>query len=37
VAILLKKAEIEQVSLPSEVAFFIAERVQSNVRELEGG
>jgi chromosomal replication initiator protein len=36
VAILLKKAEIEQVSLPSEVAFFIAERVQSNVRELEG-
>ena len=36
VAILLKKAEIEQVHLPSESAFFIAERIRSNVRELEG-
>lgn len=36
VAILMKKAEIEGINLPSEVAFFIAERVQSNVRELEG-
>ena len=36
VAILMKKAEIEQVPLPSEVAFFIAERIRSNVRELEG-
>jgi chromosomal replication initiator protein len=35
-AILLKKAELENVELPSEVAFFIAERVRSNVRELEG-
>ncbi|MBT3830756.1 MAG: chromosomal replication initiator protein DnaA [Gammaproteobacteria bacterium] len=36
VAILLKKAEIDQVHLPSESAFFIAERIRSNVRELEG-
>jgi chromosomal replication initiator protein len=36
VAILLKKAEIDQVHLPSECAFFIAERIRSNVRELEG-
>ena len=36
VAILLKKAEIEKVYLPSESAFFIAERIRSNVRELEG-
>jgi chromosomal replication initiator protein len=36
VAILLKKAEIDKVHLPSESAFFIAERIRSNVRELEG-
>jgi chromosomal replication initiator protein len=36
VAILLKKAEIDQVHLPSESAFFIEERIRSNVRELEG-
>lgn len=36
VAILMKKAEIEQVFLPSDAAFFIAERIRSNVRELEG-
>jgi chromosomal replication initiator protein len=36
VAILLKKAEREEVYIPSDAAFFIAERVQSNVRELEG-
>ena len=36
VAILMKKAEVEQVYLPSEAAFFIAERIRSNVRELEG-
>ena len=36
VAILLKKAEMDQVHLPSESAFFIAERIRSNVRELEG-
>ena len=36
VAILLKKAEREGVYIPSDAAFFIAERVRSNVRELEG-
>ena len=36
VAILIKKAEQNSVSLPEEVAFFIAERIQSNVRNLEG-
>ena len=36
VAILMKKAEREKVFLPSDAAFFIAERVRSNVRELEG-
>ena len=36
VAILLKKAAAEDVQLPDEVAFFIAKRIRSNVRELEG-
>jgi chromosomal replication initiator protein len=36
VAILMKKAEAEGVVLDSAVAFFIAERIRSNVRELEG-
>ena len=36
VAILMKKAEAEQVDLDPNVAFFIAERIRSNVRELEG-
>lgn len=36
VAILIKKAEAEGVSLPEDVAFFIAKQVRSNVRELEG-
>jgi len=36
VAILLKKAEAERVSIPEDVAFFLATHVQSNVRELEG-
>ncbi len=36
VAILLSKAEQSFVKVPDEVAFFIAKRVQSNIRELEG-
>jgi chromosomal replication initiator protein len=37
VAILLKKAIAENINLNSEVAFFIAKQIRSNVRELEGG
>jgi chromosomal replication initiator protein len=36
VAILRKKAEDKKIDLPHEVALFIAERVRSNIRELEG-
>lgn len=36
VAILLKKAEQAQMELPPDAAFFIAQRIRSNVRELEG-
>jgi chromosomal replication initiator protein len=36
VAILMSKAHSSRVSLPEEVAFFIAKRIRSNVRELEG-
>ena len=36
VAILKKKAELEAVSLPDDVVFFIAQHIRSNVRELEG-
>ncbi len=36
VAILLRKAEAEGVTMPEEVAFFIAKHLRSNVRELEG-
>ena len=36
VAILMRKAEQSGVKLPSDVAFFIGQRIRSNVRELEG-
>ncbi|WP_140920589.1 chromosomal replication initiator protein DnaA [Limnobaculum xujianqingii] len=36
VAILMKKADENDIRLPAEVAFFIAKRLRSNVRELEG-
>lgn len=36
VAILISKAEQTNISLPQEVAFFIAKKIRSNVRELEG-
>ncbi len=36
IAILRKKAEMSGISIPQDVAFFIARRVRSNVRELEG-
>ncbi len=36
VAILISKAELANIELPYEVAFFIAKRIRSNVRELEG-
>jgi len=36
VAILRKKAELERMHVPSEVAEFIAQHFQSNIRELEG-
>ncbi len=36
VAILMSKAAAEHTPLPEEVAFFMAQRIRSNVRELEG-
>lgn len=36
VAIMQSKAEAVNVDLPNEVAFFIAKRIRSNIRELEG-
>jgi len=36
VAILKLKASIEDFNIPEEVAFFIASKIRSNVRELEG-
>jgi chromosomal replication initiator protein len=36
VAILKRKADLDGVGLPDDVAFFIAGKVKSNIRELEG-
>ena len=36
VAILKKKAELDRLPLPDDVAYFIATKVKSNIRELEG-
>ncbi|MBB3169820.1 chromosomal replication initiator protein DnaA [Simiduia aestuariiviva] len=36
VAILMKKATQQNLNLPHDAAFFIAQRIRSNVRELEG-
>jgi chromosomal replication initiator protein len=36
VAILQNKAQSKNVNIPEEVAFFIAERIYSNIRQLEG-
>src|SRR5919197_166598 len=36
VAILKRKAELEKIDLPDNVALFIASKIKSNIRELEG-
>ena len=36
IAILGKKAELENIPLPDDVRFFIANNIKSNIRELEG-
>ncbi len=36
VAILRKKAELEKLDLPDNVALFMASKIRSNIRELEG-
>ncbi len=36
IAILRKKSDVEKVHIPDNVAIFIASRIKSNVRELEG-
>jgi chromosomal replication initiator protein len=36
VAILIKKAQQAGIDLPNEAAFFIAQRIRANVRDLEG-
>ena len=36
VAILIKKAALEAIDMPEDVAFFVAKNVRANVRELEG-
>ena len=36
VAILMSKAKLLNIDLPQDVAFFVAKRIRSNIRELEG-
>ena len=36
VAILIRKAEAQRISLPDDVSLFIASKIHSNIRELEG-
>ncbi|MBU3912224.1 MAG: chromosomal replication initiator protein DnaA [Candidatus Omnitrophica bacterium] len=36
IAILKKKAERNSISLPDDILYFIAERIKTNIRELEG-
>jgi len=36
IAILKKKADIENLSIPNEVLVYIATKIKSNIRELEG-
>jgi chromosomal replication initiator protein len=36
IAILKKKSERDTVQVPNEVMFYIAEKIKSNIRELEG-
>jgi chromosomal replication initiator protein len=36
VAILRKKSALEEVSMPDDVIYFIAEQIKTNIRELEG-
>jgi len=36
VAILISKAAADNIDIPEDVAFFVAQRIRSNVRELEG-
>jgi len=36
VAILRKKTETESIQVPNDVIYFIAERIKTNIRELEG-
>jgi len=36
IAILKKKAERNSIALPDDVLYFIAERIKTNIRELEG-
>lgn len=36
IAILRKKAELSNISVPEEIIFFLADRIKSNIRKLEG-